>query len=88
MAECYLHFWLRFRVKYLRSDEQSLNLVVKNWNNKCRQIFKKKVIFLPEFPFNLLGLQAIVLVRRRPGHTQRNVGNAIGHACIGPLPYV
>ena len=54
MAECYLHFWLRFRVKYLRSNEQSLNLVVKNWNNKCRQIIKKKVIFLPEFPFKPL----------------------------------
>ena len=39
-------------MKYLRSNEQSLNLVVKNGNNKCRQIIKKKVIFLPEFPFN------------------------------------
>ena len=40
-------------VEYLRSNEQSLNLVVKNWNNKCRQIIKKKVIFLPEFPFKM-----------------------------------
>ena len=51
MAECYLHFWLRFRLKYLPSNEQSLNLVIKTWNNKCRPIVKKKVIFPPEFPF-------------------------------------
>ena len=44
--------WFKLiRLKYLPSNEQSLNLVIKNWNNKCRPIIKKKVIFPPEFPF-------------------------------------
>ena len=89
MAECYLHFWLRFRVKYLRSNEQSLNLVVKNWNNKCRQIFKKKVIFLPEFPFKHFGrlLAKIYLMYLTPSKTDGRVPSQQGAPTTYNLTY-